>query len=58
MLTDAGWEKVVATAPGHVGTVRHYVVDALSSEELAQLGAICGRLLGRLDPAGRMFVSG
>jgi len=58
VLTDAGWAKVVATAPGHVGTVRHYVVDALSAQDLAQLGAICGRLLGRLDPDGRMFVSG
>src|SRR4051794_39344159 len=28
-LTDAGWEKIVATAPGHVETVRRLVVEAL-----------------------------
>jgi len=29
-LTDAGWDKVVATAPGHVGAVRRFVFDQLT----------------------------
>lgn len=29
-LTDAGWEKVVASAPGHVEAVRRYVFDPLT----------------------------
>ena len=27
-LTEAGWDAVVAAAPGHVDTVRHHVIDA------------------------------
>jgi DNA-binding MarR family transcriptional regulator len=54
-LTEAGWEKVVRAAPGHVATVRAYVIDALSPDQLAQLAEICQRLLVKLDPAGRVF---
>jgi DNA-binding MarR family transcriptional regulator len=53
-LTDAGWDAVVAAAPGHLATVRHHVVDALTPEQLAQLRDIAGELLTRLDPQGRM----
>lgn len=53
-LTGDGWDAVVAAAPGHVATVRHHVVDALTSEQLAQLRDIAGALLTRLDPQGRM----
>jgi DNA-binding MarR family transcriptional regulator len=45
VLTDEGWQKVVATAPGHVAAVREFVVDTLTAEELRQLGAISERLL-------------
>jgi hypothetical protein len=38
-LSDAGWEKVVGAAPDHVGAVRHFVIDALTSEQVEQLGA-------------------
>ena len=51
LLTDAGWEKVLASAPGHVEAVRALVLDALSDAELAQLGAMAKRILDRLDPA-------
>ena len=50
VLTDAGWEKVLASAPGHVEAVRTLVLDALSPEELDQLGAMARRLLERLEP--------
>lgn len=53
-LTEAGWDKVVASAPGHVANVRRHVVDALAPEQLAQLGAISEVLLKRLDPEGVM----
>jgi len=49
-LSDAGWAKVVASAPGHVEEVRTVVFDALTARQVAQLSDICGRLLGTLDP--------
>jgi DNA-binding MarR family transcriptional regulator len=45
VLTDEGWQKVTATAPGHVAAVRELLIDALSEEEFAQLGAISARVL-------------
>jgi DNA-binding MarR family transcriptional regulator len=54
-LTDDGWDKLVAAAPGHVETARHYVIDALTSKQLAQLSAIAESLLERLDPEHSMF---
>ena len=53
-LTAAGWENVVAAAPGHVDTVRRHVLDQLTPEQLEQLRDIAGALLTRLDPDGRM----
>jgi DNA-binding MarR family transcriptional regulator len=50
VLTDAGWEKVLASAPGHVEAVRTLVLDALSTAELDQLGELARRLLDRLEP--------
>ncbi|MGN8246626.1 MarR family winged helix-turn-helix transcriptional regulator [Cellulomonas soli] len=58
VLTEAGWDKVVATAPGHVATVREHVVDALTPEQVGQLGDITAALLTRLDPEGRMAALG
>ena len=52
-LTPAGWDTVVAAAPGHVGAVRHLVLDPLSRAQLEQLTAIGDALLTRLDPEGR-----
>lgn len=56
-LTPAGWEKVGHAAPGHVATVRSFVIDALSAGEIEQLADISSRLLAKLDPDGRMFAS-
>jgi DNA-binding MarR family transcriptional regulator len=53
-LTDAGWDKVVATAPGHAAEVRRLVVDAVGPGRIADLDAITGAILRRLDPGGRM----
>lgn len=53
-LTASGWEKVVETAPGHVGAVRENVIDPLDARDVADLDRIMGRMLARLDPDGRL----
>ncbi|GIE31120.1 MarR family transcriptional regulator [Actinoplanes italicus] len=49
-LTADGLQKVRDSAPGHVATVREYVIDALTPEQVTQLGAISDAILARLDP--------
>jgi DNA-binding MarR family transcriptional regulator len=51
-LTDTGWTKVEAAAPGHVATVRTHVFDVLTPEQVDQLTAIADAMLTRLDPEG------
>jgi len=53
-LTDDGVHAVEAAAPGHVRAVREYVVDALTEEQMTQLGEITDAILGRIDPDGKM----
>lgn len=50
VLTDAGWDKVVATAPGHVAEARRVVVDRLTPAQVAQLREIGATLEGGLAP--------
>jgi DNA-binding MarR family transcriptional regulator len=45
VLTDEGMVKVKATAPGHVTAVRELLVDTLTPEEFAQLGALSAKIL-------------
>ena len=45
VLTDEGWQKIVATAPGHVTAVRELLINTLTREEFAQLGAISEKVL-------------
>lgn len=49
-ITDSGYEILVAAAPGHVATVREYVVDALTPEQIAQLKVIADQILAKIDP--------
>jgi DNA-binding MarR family transcriptional regulator len=49
-LTAAGYEQVVAAAPGHVAAVREYVIDALTPEQLAQLKVIGDQIHRKVDP--------
>ncbi|MET0417870.1 MAG: MarR family transcriptional regulator [Actinoplanes sp.] len=51
-LTEAGWQKVRDSAPGHVRTVRENVIDALTPEQVTQLRDIADAVLHRLDPEG------
>ncbi len=54
VLTDAGFAILVATAPGHVETVRRLLLDPLSQTQVHQLGAICQSVLTALDPEGTL----
>ena len=53
-LTPAGWDAVVAAAPGHVETVRRSVLDPLTPAQLEQLRTIGDALLQGLDPDGSL----
>jgi DNA-binding MarR family transcriptional regulator len=48
-LTDAGFEKIAASAPGHVAQVRRLAVDVLTAEQLEQLRGIGLAMLDALD---------
>jgi len=53
-LTPAGWDAVVAAAPGHVDNVRRHVLEPLTRTQVDQLRRIGDALLTRLDPDRRM----
>jgi DNA-binding MarR family transcriptional regulator len=44
VLTDAGYEKVAASAPGHVEMVRELVFDGLTDEQAGQLASLLSRI--------------
>ncbi|MEV6219198.1 MarR family transcriptional regulator [Nocardia sp. NPDC051833] len=48
VLTDAGFEKVLAAAPGYVDAVRRLVLDGLDDEQTAQLAELGEALSARL----------
>ncbi|QFR01135.1 MarR family transcriptional regulator [Streptomyces phaeolivaceus] len=50
VLTDAGYAKVVASAPGHADAVRRYVFDALSKTQQRQLREIGRRIWQSVAP--------
>jgi DNA-binding MarR family transcriptional regulator len=49
-LTEPGWAKVVATAPGHVDTVRRLVLDPLTKNQMRQLHTVSRRIMAAVDP--------
>jgi DNA-binding MarR family transcriptional regulator len=49
VLTDAGWQQVVAAAPGHVATVRRLVFDGLDADEVDALARLCAAILDLID---------
>ena len=51
-LTEPGWDKVVATAPGHVANVRSNVIDVLTREQVHELAAIADAILQKVDAKG------
>ncbi|WP_435106214.1 MarR family winged helix-turn-helix transcriptional regulator [Nocardiopsis synnemataformans] len=50
VLTDAGWDKVVATAPGHVAEVRRLLIDSLTKAQYKQLREISLRVNNAIGP--------
>lgn len=48
ILTDAGYEKIAASAPGHVAAVRSLIFEALTPEQVDQLEDISRALLDRV----------
>lgn len=44
VLTEHGFETLVAAAPGHADQVRKLLFDVLSEEQVRQLGEICAML--------------
>ncbi|MTD54684.1 MarR family transcriptional regulator [Amycolatopsis sp. RM579] len=50
MLTDAGMAVVEQAAPAHVETVRRYVFDALSADQVTGLRDIGRQVAARVDP--------
>ena len=49
VLTDAGRDMLVRTAPGHVGAVRGHVFDRLTRDQVRTLGEVCATILHSLD---------
>lgn len=49
VLTEAGYAKVVDAAPGHVGTVRSLVFDALDADQVRALTELGEALVTQLD---------
>jgi DNA-binding MarR family transcriptional regulator len=52
VLTDAGFDQVVATAPGHVDAVRTLVFDGLDTDDVRGLASACAAILERIDGRG------
>lgn len=50
VLTDAGWDMLAESAPGHVAAVREHLFDQLTAEQVRELGDICATVLDGLDP--------
>ena len=53
VLTEDGWDKVVATAPGHVEEVRRLVFDPLTRSQHRQLRDIGRRIMRTINPDDR-----
>lgn len=51
VLTDLGWDTLVAAAPGHVGTVAALVFDDLGPDDVAALERIAGSIVTHIDAA-------
>ena len=49
ILTPAGWDLLVASAPAHVAKVRELLIDALSPAELRHLRTASERIIERIE---------
>jgi DNA-binding MarR family transcriptional regulator len=51
VLTDAGYAKIVESAPGHVDLVRAKVFDAIDPRDVAVLARAMRAVLNSIDPS-------
>ena len=51
VLTDAGYDLLVAAAPSHVAGVRQHLVDLLTDAQFAALGSACAVVVDHLQSA-------
>ncbi len=51
VLTDEGWQQVVAAAPGHAEAVRSLVFDGLDEQGVADMARVCEAIADRLADA-------
>ncbi len=51
VLTDAGWDVVVAAAPGHVAAVRRYLIDGLTEHQVNVLREVACHVAAQLEAA-------
>jgi DNA-binding MarR family transcriptional regulator len=51
VMTQQGWNRLVAAAPSHVSSVRRHFVDVLSPDEFAALGRACTKVVEHLQRA-------
>jgi DNA-binding MarR family transcriptional regulator len=56
VLTDHGWDILVAAAPMHVESVRRHLVDAFSDEEFQELGQLLEKVIAPLRGDSREIV--
>ncbi len=49
VLTDAGFARLEAAAPGHVETVRSLIYDGLSADDVANLHKLMSHILERIE---------
>jgi DNA-binding MarR family transcriptional regulator len=50
ILTAAGWRKLQQASPGHVREARRLVIDALTAEQLKDLGAAARCIVAVANP--------
>ena len=49
VLTEAGWQALVAAAPSHVTGVRANLVDVLTKSEFKALGDACQKVVAAIN---------
>ncbi len=52
-LTPAGYDVVLAAAPGHVEAVRRYVIEPLTANQIRTVTAVGRRIQARLSDGGQ-----
>ncbi|MFG1605992.1 MarR family winged helix-turn-helix transcriptional regulator [Actinoplanes sp. NPDC049265] len=57
ILTDDGFERVEAAAPGHVETVRNLIFDPLTRPQRRHLGEVSRRIMQAVDPSAHCLRS-